>query len=142
MHLITVAIKATLVVLSLPLLACYNHSTLVVLSLHREQSQHNDGPQPNPLDIMVALMLPSACTCSHHSTLVVLIIPLVSSDHFLMVHSLSLLQSHHSDVLSLPLLPSQPTGWALAYLCSYLNFLCGPQLIPVDTSHTTTTCLS
>ena len=55
-HLITVAIKATLVVLSLSLLACYNQSTLVVLSLHLWQSQHIDGLQPNPVDIMAALL--------------------------------------------------------------------------------------
>ena len=55
-HLIVVAIKATLVVLSLPMLACYNHSTLVVLGLHRWQSQHNNGPQSNPVDIMAALV--------------------------------------------------------------------------------------
>ena len=55
-HLITVAIKATLVVLSLPLLVCYNQSTLVALSLHRWQSQHIDGPLPNPVDIMAALV--------------------------------------------------------------------------------------
>ena len=53
-HLITIAIKATLEILSLlSLLACYNQSTLVVLSLHRWQSI--DGPQPNPVDIMAAL---------------------------------------------------------------------------------------
>ena len=55
-HLIIVAIKATFVVLSLSVLACYNHSSIVVLSLHRCQSQHNDGPQPNPVDITAALV--------------------------------------------------------------------------------------